>query len=213
MITVLGRATSGNVQIVMWAIAELGLEYERQDIGGAFGGNNTPDYLAKNPNGLVPTIIDKGATIWESAAIVRYLGATYGDEQFWPKEPAKRAPLDQWAEWAKSSFQPTLFPNIFWPLVAGNPAARDEKALAAAVTKIGALGKMVDARLADGDYLGGDGPCFADCIFGTMLYRYFTLDFARPSTPNLEAYYARLTRRPAYAEHAMVSYESMRWKP
>lgn len=213
MITVLGRATSGNVQIVMWAIAELGLDYERRDIGGAFGGNETPDYLAKNPNGLVPTVIDKGTTIWESAAIVRYLGAAYGDEQFWPKDPAKRAPLDQWGEWSKTTFQPTLFPNIFWPLVAGNPATRDEKALTAAVAKVGSLATMVDARLAAGEYLGGDKPCFADCIFGATLYRYFTLDFARPATPNLEAYYERLTRRPAYAEHVMISYDSMRWKP
>ncbi|MGE0501509.1 MAG: glutathione S-transferase family protein [Rhizobiaceae bacterium] len=213
MITVWGRATSGNVQIVMWAIAELGLEHERLDVGGSFGGNNSPDYLAMNPNGLVPTIRDKGMILWESAAIVRYLGATYGDEQFWPKDPLNRAPLDQWAEWTKSSFQPTLLPNIFWPLVAGNPATRDEKALAAAVKRVGDLAAMIESRLGEGDYMGGSAPCFADIIFGTLLYRYFTLDFERRKTPNLEAYYARLTRRPAYAEHVMVSYEAMRWKP
>jgi glutathione S-transferase len=72
---------------------------------------------------------------------------------------------------------------------------------------------MADARLAKTDYLGGAAPCFADIIFGTLLYRYFTLDFERRKTPNLDAHYARLTRRPAYAEHVMVSYESLRWKP
>ena len=213
MITVWGRATSGNVQMVMWEIAELGLPFERHDVGGAFGGNNTPEYLAKNPNGLVPTISDNGLMLWESAAIVRYLAATYGDGQFWPIDPAKRAPLDQWAEWAKTSFQSTLLPNIFWPLIAANPATRDEKALATAITRIGSLARMVDARLAEADYLGGDAPCFADCIFGALLYRYYTLDIARPATPSLDAYYARLSTRPAFAEHVMVSYDSMRWKP
>ena len=69
---------------------------------------------------------------------------------------------------------------------------------------------MIDQRLADGPYLGGAEPCFADIIVGAPLYRYFTLDFARAETPNLSAYYQRLTGRPAYARHVMVSYESLR---
>jgi predicted ester cyclase len=49
-----GRATSSNVQAVMWGIAELGLEVERRDVGGRFGGNDTPEFLAMNPMGLCP---------------------------------------------------------------------------------------------------------------------------------------------------------------
>jgi glutathione S-transferase len=56
MLKVWGRNTSSNVQKVMWAIGELGLEHERVDIGGKFGGNKEPAYLALNPNGLVPTL-------------------------------------------------------------------------------------------------------------------------------------------------------------
>jgi len=212
MITVWGRATSANVQIVMWAIAELGLEYERHDVGGKFGGNDTPEYRAMNPNGLVPVVRDKDTYLWESAAIVRYLGAAYGSEQFWPRDPLKRAAFDKWAEWIKTTFAPAYQANVFWPLVTQKPEQRDEAALGAALKRVHTLAPMLDARLAEDDYLGGKDICFADIVVGTLLYRYSTLDFDRPVTPHLDAYYKRLTQRPAYAEHAMVSYEFLRPK-
>ena len=213
MITVWGRATSGNVQIVMWALAELGLKPERHDIGGAFGGNKTPEYLAMNPNGLVPVLRDgDGPFLWESAAILRYLGATHGDDRFWPSSPAKRARVDMWAEWIKTSFGPALSTGLFWPIVGTTPEKRDHAGIAAAAGKLKPLAAMLDARLADGPYLGGNDICFADIVVGAPLYRYFTLDFDRADTPNLRAYYDRLCERPAYAEHVMVSYESLRAK-
>jgi glutathione S-transferase len=212
MITVWGRATSSNVQIVMWALAEIGLECERHDVGGSFGGTDTPEYLAMNPNKLVPTVQDGELILWESAAIVRYLGAKYAGERFWPSDPARRASMDKWAEWSKTTFGPALLSTIFWPLIGVRPENRDMKAFDAAVTRMQGVARIIDARLAESPYLGGDDLAFADCIFGTLLYRYFTLDFERADTPNLRAYYDRLTQRPAYATHAMVSYESLRVK-
>ena len=133
MITVWGRKTSSNVQAVMWALAELGLDCERLDVGGAFGGTDTPEYRAMNPNGLVPTIRDRGVFRWESAAIVRYLGAKYANASFWPTDPVERARIDQWAEWSKTTFGPTLLTGIFLPLIVTREENRDAKALAAAL--------------------------------------------------------------------------------
>lgn len=212
MITVWGRATSSNVQIVMWALAELGLACKRIDAGGSFGGTDTPTYIRMNPNRLVPTVQDGDLTLWESAAIVRYLGARYGDERFWPRDPAKRAPIDKWAEWSKTSFAPALLPGIFFHTVVLPQDKRDPKVLETAVQRIGMLAPMLDARLAESPYLGGEQLAFGDVIVGTLLYRYFTLPFDRVETPNLRAYYDRLADRPAYREHAMVSYESLRAK-
>ncbi|PSJ54316.1 glutathione S-transferase family protein [Kumtagia ephedrae] len=213
MITVWGRATSVNVQTVIWALAELGLACERHDVGGAFGGNDTPDFLAMNPNGLVPVLRDgDGPFLWESAAIVRYLGAGYGDGQFWPVSPTARATVDKWAEWIKTSFGPAFLTGIFWPSIAVPEAKRDLAAIAAAEKRLKTLAAMLDARLAEGAYLGGEDVCFADMVVGAPLYRYYTLDFERADTPNLRAYYERLTARPAYAEHVMVSYDSLRAK-
>lgn len=212
MITVWGRATSSNVQIVMWAIGELGLAHRRLDVGHAYGGLDTPEYIAMNPHRLVPTIRDgEGPPIWESSACLRYLGASYGGEAFWPTDAKRRAQLDMWAEWVRTSWQPVIAREVFWPLIRTPASQTNAAAIAEGVVKAGALAKLLDARLDGPDpYLGGEALSFADVMAGHLLYRYFDLPIERPSLPALEAYYARLQERPAYAEHVMVSYESLR---
>ena len=91
MITILGRRNSSSVQLVMWAINEIGVEFERLDYGHGFATTNTPAYLAMNPMGRVPVLQDGPVTMFESAAILRYLGAAYGSETFWPACPRSRA--------------------------------------------------------------------------------------------------------------------------
>ncbi len=78
MIKIWGRNTSSNVQKAMWAVDELDLKRDRIDIGGAFGMNTEPKYLAMNPNGLVPTLEEEdGFLLWESNSIVRYLAGKH----------------------------------------------------------------------------------------------------------------------------------------
>lgn len=212
MLTVWGRATSSNVQAVMWTISELELAFERHDIGLSFGGNDTPEYLAMNPNGKVPTMRDgDSAPMWESAAIVRYLACKYGDESFWPRDPAARVQLDMWAEWIKTTFSPLFLAQVFWHLMGKSDASPD--GFAASVSELKKLARMLDKRIGDGPYLAGEAISFADMIVGSQLYRYFTLEFDRAETPALDAYYARLCARPAYRDHVMVSYDSLRIKP
>ena len=210
MLTIWGRATSSNVQTVMWTVGELGLTHERIDWGGAFGGNDDPEYQAMNPNGLIPVLKDGDAVLWESPVIVRYLAARYGDKDFWPSDPVARARLDMWSEWVKTSVVPTLVYSIFWQLVRTPAASRSQAAIDEGAAKLKGLMPMADARLGAGPFLNGEHLCFADISLGTVLYRYYKLDFERAATPNLDAYYARLQQRPAYRAHAMVSYESLR---
>ena len=99
MLKIWGRTNSINVQKVLWCCAELDLKYERVDAGGKFGVNNTPEYLAMNPNGLVPTIDDGGFILWESHAIVRYLSRKHGLGKLWPKDDKAAADADRWMEW------------------------------------------------------------------------------------------------------------------
>ena len=80
MLTIHGRPNSINVQKVVWIAAEIGLDFDRLDVGGPFGGNDTPEYLAMNPNGRIPTIRDGDFTLWESNAILSYLMLKYGDD-------------------------------------------------------------------------------------------------------------------------------------
>ena len=77
-LTIWGRANSVNVQKVLWCLAELDLPYERIDAGMAFGQNDQPEYLAMNPNGRVPTLVDGDYVLWESNSIMRYLNLAYG---------------------------------------------------------------------------------------------------------------------------------------
>ncbi len=209
-LTIWGRATSSNVQVVMWAVGELGLAYERIDVGHNYGGTDTPEYRAMNPNGRVPTIRDGDVILYESQAILRYLAAKYGDEAFWPGDLAIRAELDQWCEWIRTTFQPLFNYQIFWQKVRVGAADRDEAEIARQAEQLKPLASLLDQRIGEGPYMNGAALCWADMVVGHLLYRYYTVDFERAETPSLDAYYARLTAMPAYAEHVMVSYEPLR---
>jgi glutathione S-transferase len=210
MITVYGRATSSNVQAVMWGLAELDLPHERLDYGHVHGGTDTPEFRAMNPNGLVPVIRDGDLVLFESCAILRYLGSRYGRFPFWPEDPVARAPVDVWAEWGKTTLARDFTGPLFWGVVRTPPSRRDPEALARAVEVHDRNLAILEAKLGDSPWLMGRDFTLADIVIGHVLYRHFTIEIDRPDRPVLAAYYQRLTERPAYAEHVMVSYESLR---
>lgn len=210
MMKVLGRNTSSNVQIVMWALAELGLKAERLDYGHSYGGTDTPEYRALNPNGLVPVFQDDDLTLWESGAILRYLGAKYGDEAFWPRDPAVRARLDMWAEWSKTTLAPAFNYGVFFPMVRFPPSKRDPEVIGKAIEDLKPVIRRLDERIGEGPFLAGEHLSFADIMAGHLLYRYYTVDFDRTETPALDAWYERLSNRAAYRENVMISYEPLR---
>ena len=116
-LTIWGRANSVNVQKVLWCLAELDLAYERIDAGMAFGKNDQPEYLAMNPNGRVPTLVDGDYVLWESNSIMRYLNLAYGKgSAIYPQSPQARAAVDRWLDWTLSTLQPVDRPGV---LVAG----------------------------------------------------------------------------------------------
>ena len=137
MLKILGRATSINVQKVMWCAAELGIEVDRVDIGGPHGGNDTPEYLGKNPNGLVPTLEDDDFVLWESNSIVRYLAETRGQAHWFPAEATGRALVSQWMDWYLTRLHPPMT-VIFWGQVRTAPEDRDHEAEAEAAGQAGA---------------------------------------------------------------------------
>ena len=130
---------------------------------------------------------------------------------FWPRDPAARAQIDKWAEWAKLNVSMAVNAGLFSPLVRTPAKARDEAAVAAALRRIaGGVLDIAERRLIAHAFLCGDAFTLADIAFGHILYRYFTLPLQRPDQPALRRYYDRLTARPAYREHVMVSYEELR---
>lgn len=209
MIVIHGRASSSNVQAVMWLVAELGLDHERIDAGGSFGGLDTPEFLARNPNGTIPVLEDDGLTLWESNAILRYLAARYGSKELWPADPLARAPVDQWLEWAKATVNPAFVNGLFWSLWRTPPDERDATAIARHLAGSNRLMGIADGHLEGRPWLAGDHFTLADVGLGTLLFRYFTLPIERPELPSLSRYYVALTERPAYAANVMVDYASL----
>jgi glutathione S-transferase len=124
-----GRANSVNVQKVLWCLRELDLAYQRIDAGMAFGRNHEPDYLAMNPNGRVPTLVDGDFVLWESNSIMRYLVTAYrAGSPVYPDAPKVRAGVDRWLDWTLSTLQPVDRP-VFWALVRTPIEQRDMVAI------------------------------------------------------------------------------------
>lgn len=207
-ITLWGRLSSANVQKVVWALEELGLDYEHVPVGGTFGGLDTTAFRAMNPNGLIPVLRDGGLTVWESHAVVRYIAAEYGSGLLFPLDPAERALVDQWTDWTATTFQPAWI-GVFWDLVRTPTPQHDkgkiERGIAATVRCLG----MMETRLGESLYLGGPGLTYADIVAGTAMYRWMTMPIDRPTMPNLEDWYARLCDRPAYLKAVCVPYDDL----
>ncbi|TCJ19863.1 glutathione S-transferase [Rubrobacter taiwanensis] len=203
MLRIWGRRNSINVQKVLWCCGELGLAYERIDAGGKFGRNRDPEYLQLNPNGLVPTIADDGFVLWESNAIVRYLAAKHGMGTLCPRTLKERADADRWMDWQMGTLW-TCFRPVFIGLVRTPAESRDETSITAAIRKTAENWSILDAHLADRDYVGGPSFTMADIPLGVTAYRWFNLDIERPAMPHLEAWYERLCARPAYRAVVML---------
>jgi glutathione S-transferase len=208
-ITLWGRPSSCNVQKVVWALEELGLAYEHVPLGGKFHGTGTAEYLALNPNGLVPTLRDGDLVVWESHAIVRYLAATYGAELLWPSDPRARAVVDQWTDWTATTFQPAWI-EVFWLLVRTPVAQQDRAAIERAIQQASRCFTIMDKRLGEAPFLGGDRFTYADIVAGVSLYRWTTMEIDRPILSNVEYWHARLSERPAFRKAVNVDYEELR---
>jgi glutathione S-transferase len=202
MLTIWGRTNSINVQKVLWCCGELGLPYKRIDAGLSFGVNNTPDYLAQNPNGLVPTIDDDGYVLWESNSIVRYLASRHATGTLCPADPQTRFLAERWMDWQLTASVPLGI--LYRGLIRTPPEKRDHGVIASAKSDSEAAMKILDAHLASRDFVEAGRLTMGDIPIGVIAYRWFGLGNPRETLPNLARYYDRLTERPAYRDGVMV---------
>ncbi|HUO88794.1 MAG TPA: glutathione S-transferase [Rhizomicrobium sp.] len=210
MVKIWGRRNSINVQKAMWTVGELGLAHERIDAGGAFGGLDSEEFGALNPNRRVPVIDDGGTVVWESHAIVRYLAARYGEGSLWPSDPGRRAASDQWTDWVTADLQPAFVGGVFWNFYRTPEDRRDWPLIRQGIARSAILFRLLDRHLAGRAFIAGDDFTFGDIPAGAQLYRYFELEIDRPDLPNVEAWYDRLKARPAYREHVMVPFADLK---
>ncbi len=199
MITVWGRKNSSNVKKVLWCLTELGLTYQQKDAGGPFGGLDTPEYLAMNPNKTIPTYQDGEFILWESNAILSYLADKYDDGTLLPHDAEFRARAAQWMYWSDGS----LFPYIkaMMGLLVRTPAEqRDPARVEELKQSLNRLIAMLNDDLAQRDYIAGDTFSIADMALVPLLYPWREVCHDRPDFPHIERWFARIETRPAYRD-------------
>lgn len=197
MLKIWGRKNSSNVRKALWCAEEAGVGYQRIDAGGAFGLVDQAEFLARNPNGLVPVLEDGDLLLWESNSIVRYLAAAYAPGRLYPEDPALRALGDKWMDWTTSSFA-GAFRELFWGILRTPAEQRDTALIEASRLRCIELLARPEQALGEHPYLAGDAFAMGDIPLGSFIYAWFEMPIERPPQPNLEAWYARLRERPAY---------------
>jgi glutathione S-transferase len=200
MITVWGRANSTNVIKVLWLCEELNLPFARKDVGGPFGGLQTPEFLNLNPNGVIPVIEDGGAVVWESHSVLRYLAKKYGSNALYPEEPAARSQVECWLDWHISTLAPALNP-VFIALYRTPPEKRDRVALDAMIDRLAAAMTRLESHLSAHPFIAGASFSIADVAFGNSVWRWFAFPFERPHMPHLEQWQARIADRSGYRKY------------
>jgi glutathione S-transferase len=204
MLTIWGRQNSVNVQKVLWCCDELNLPFHRIDAGLEFGQNGEPVYLAMNPNGRVPTLVDDDFVLWESNSIIRYLAMQYGESRstLYPQYPKLRASIDRWLDWTLSTLQPAERP-VFWGFVRTAAHERNYRDLEASARRVAELWAILDKHLDQRSFVEGEAFSLADLVLAAYARRWLGIQelVDRPRLPNLEGWYRRMSERPAFLRY------------
>jgi glutathione S-transferase len=180
---------------VLWIAKELDLDYEHVPIETGLRGARKPEYLAINPNGRLPAIVDDGFVLWESLAITLYLAKKHG--KLYPTTLRDEARTWQWSLWAVQEVDRGV--NI-WSLHAVRlpPEERDARLREEALKVLAAPFRVLDGALADRPYLLGEDFTVADLNVAAVISRGIDMDFS--TTPRLGDWLLRCLDRPAARE-------------
>jgi glutathione S-transferase len=184
---------------VQWALEELGIPYDKVKIDLSKGEHRQPQFLALNPNGKVPCMVVDGQPVFESLAMLLYLGETFGvDKGLFPAPGAQRLEAFKWMAWGSVSLAEAslrLMRNT-----SGPPDQRSAGAATAARTEITDLVHVLDTSIAGRQFVLGDKFSLVDCALGTMIWvlgQRLHVDLAPYA--NVGAWTARIMDRPALA--------------
>jgi glutathione S-transferase len=201
MLRILGKPSSINVRKVLWLCDEIGVPFVNEAWGSGFQPTDTPEFLALNPNAQVPVIVDDGVVLWESNTICRYLAGQHGRADLLPTAPRERARVEQWMDWQATDLN-NAWRIAFTALLRGNPAQADARAIAASAAAWNRHMGLLDAHLArTGPYVAGATFTLADIVLGLSANRWRMTPIDRPALPAVDAWFERLSERPAFLAH------------
>lgn len=196
MLKILGRGTSGNVQKVVWLLEELGQTFSREDYGRQFNNTQTEAYLAMNPSGKVPTLVDGDVVVWESNTILRYLAAKLpGGAALYPADPAARSRIERWMDWQLASL------NAPYLGVFREAKKKEEERGAGFATDVAELSaqlQLLEKGTAGRPWLAGADFSLADICLGPVVDRALAFPVTLPALPALRAWRDKVVARAAY---------------
>jgi glutathione S-transferase len=185
MIRVLGRATSGNVQKVLFLLEELRVKYVREDYGRQFNNTDTDAYRAMNPNMKVPTLVDGDVVSWESNTILRYLAALHGP-QMTGATPAEKTQVERWMDWMLAALNAPYL-AVF------------KDAQSAQSAELIAQLKILDGHLAGKTWFALDRLTLADIALAPVVKRCLEFRIERPELAEITRWMKVIEARPAFA--------------
>ena len=205
-----GRPSSARTQKVLLALAELGLGFDLVLASGtmgakghvekgntAFGVVDTPEYREMNPNGTVQTLDDDGFVLWESNAIVQYLGMTYDPDRFYGSDAQSFASASRWMMWENNELIPHMHTYVSTRSAFPKTSATWTKPRRLKQALVKSWG-IVDAHLEKSAFIAGDRWTMGNIPMTIRTYRWSLLDVDAPSFPNVEAYLARVRARDSF---------------
>jgi len=197
MMKLLGRVTSINARKVLWALDEMGLAYEREDWGLPLRDPKVPEFLALNPNGQVPVLVEGGFALWESNAILIYLAER--EKRLLPDRLELRALTLQWLTWQATELNPPWGYAVN-ALIRKTPGYDDPGKVADSMLAWGARMRILENQLqAGGPHIVGDAFTIADIALGLSVHRWISIPAEKPDLPAVADYYERLMSREAGA--------------
>ncbi|WP_426114425.1 glutathione S-transferase family protein [Massilia sp. PWRC2] len=201
MLKILGKPSSINVRKVLWTCAELDLPYTLEAWGTGALSLQSPQFLAINPNGLVPVIDDDGFVVWESNSICRYLANQYGDGVLLPRSARERSLVERWMDWQATELN-NAWRYAFMALVRHSPQHQDGTLIAGSVSSWNGAMTLLEQQLAaTGAFVCGAQLTLADIVIGLSVNRWKATPLAHAALPAVEQYFARLSTRAGFLEH------------
>lgn len=199
-----GFPPSPNTWKVRAVAAHLGIPLEMEFVDLTKGGSHTPEYLAINPTGRTPTLVDGDLKLWESSAIMQYV-ASQKPNSLWPDNARARADIARWQSWqlahfSKEGCEPLIFNRLVKKLM--NLGAPDEAAVARGLECFNKEAKVLDAHLAGQHYLVGKEITLADFSVAAPLFYTKEADLPVGAYPRLQEWFGRVAALPAWRETA-----------
>ena len=204
-----GRATSYNVQKVLWFLDELNLQYKHIECGGEYGGLESKEFGVLNPLRKVPVLVDNGASIRESNTILRFLAASYGGDLWWSESPIERAEYEKWMDWSIDKFE-SSFTGVFWGYYRTPKSRRNFETINKHIKAYVSCLSFLDKQLEKNRYVSGVNISLSDITLGVFIYRLQDIGLEIPLGPNISRWYAQLRTRKAFCTWVLSDFSQLK---